>query len=124
MQNYLLIDDIDGIQKIITVYEGGGYFDSTKVLWDSRIDGPVTSVIIDPTKLGGWKRDAQNTFVFDPVKKSTSDAAVIAKQNAQTNEAATVLARKSAIKAVSSAATAADLKAVLVALIQHLGLDQ
>lgn len=41
----LLVINRDGItREIITIHESGGYYDSTKVLWDERTDGELPSI--------------------------------------------------------------------------------
>lgn len=40
----LLVDNPQGIQEIIEVGEGGGYYDQTKVLWDERVDGRLPDI--------------------------------------------------------------------------------
>lgn len=118
----ILIDNTLGYQEIIQVGDGGGYFDLSKVLWDERIDGPLDVAGVN-AQIGGWTR-AGKSLAFDALKKSASDAALAAIQTANDSKAAAVSSRKSVMKAVQSANTAAELKAVLVAIIQHLGFDQ
>ena len=47
----LLVNTPSGVQQIIQVGEGGGYFDSALVIWDDRIDGPLPEI-----RLGGMLR--------------------------------------------------------------------
>lgn len=47
----LLIINIAGIQEVIEVGEGGGYFDQSKVLWDENVDGQLPNIT-----LGGMER--------------------------------------------------------------------
>ena len=55
----LLVNSPQGIQQIIEVGEGGGYFDSARVLWDERADGALPAIT-----LGGMKR-VSGALVFD-----------------------------------------------------------
>lgn len=55
----LLVNTPDGIQDIIEVGEGGGYFDLSLVLWDERLDGPLPEGII----VGGMIRE-ENSLVY------------------------------------------------------------
>ena len=49
----LLVNTPSGAQEIITVGEGGGYFDEARVLWDERVDGVLPEIIIGAMKRVG-----------------------------------------------------------------------
>lgn len=54
----ILVDAPSGAQELITIGVGGGYFDSARVLWDDRTDGPLPIIT-----LGGMvKVDAELVF--------------------------------------------------------------
>lgn len=55
----LLVNTPEGVQDIIVVGEGGGYFDLSLVLWDERLDGPLP----DDTIIGGMIRE-ENSLVY------------------------------------------------------------
>jgi hypothetical protein len=55
----LLINTPSGLQELIEVGEGGGYFDISRVLWDERIDGAIPDITV-----GGMIRQG-NQLVFD-----------------------------------------------------------
>jgi hypothetical protein len=55
----ILVNNPQGIQEIIEVGEGGGYFDASRVLWDERIDGVLPSITV-----GGMVRQG-NQLVFN-----------------------------------------------------------
>ena len=40
----LLVNAPTGVQELIEIGPGGGYFDSSRVLWDERTDGPMPEV--------------------------------------------------------------------------------
>ena len=42
----LLVNTPTGLQELIEVGEGGGYFDASRVLWDERIDGVLPSITV------------------------------------------------------------------------------
>lgn len=46
MTRKLLIDLPGGDQQVITVAEGGGYYDDSAVLWDEGIDGTMPDITI------------------------------------------------------------------------------
>ena len=46
MTRKLLIDLPGGDQQVITVGEGGGYYDDSAVLWDEGIDGTMPEITI------------------------------------------------------------------------------
>jgi hypothetical protein len=47
----LLVNAPSGAQEIIEIRTGGAYFDLSRVLWDTRIDGPLPAI-----QLGGMVR--------------------------------------------------------------------
>ena len=55
----LLVNTPTGLQELIEVGEGGGYFDASRVLWDERIDGVLPSITV-----GGMVRQG-NQLVFN-----------------------------------------------------------
>ena len=68
--NYLLVDNPQGFQSLIEVGTGGGYFEASRVLWDTRIDGPLPEITI-----GGMVRDG-DALAFDQSRMDASTAAV------------------------------------------------
>jgi len=58
----LLVNTPTGSQEIVTVGEGGGYFDESLVLWDERIDGGLPDIT-----LGGMVR-TDGELVFDQAR--------------------------------------------------------
>lgn len=55
----LLINTPSGLQELIEIGEGGGYFDASRVLWDERTDGVLPSITV-----GGMVRQGSQ-LVFD-----------------------------------------------------------
>lgn len=55
----LLVNAPTGVQELIEIGEGGGYFDASRVLWDERIDGTIPNITV-----GGMVRQG-NQLVFD-----------------------------------------------------------
>lgn len=49
----LLVNAPTGVQEIIEIGIGGGYFDLTRVLWDERDDGPLPSITPNSMKRVG-----------------------------------------------------------------------
>lgn len=106
----LLIDAPTGIQEIVEIYQSGGYFDNSRVLFDERKDGPLN---IEMGKLGGYKK-VGNSLSFDQAK---FDADVIIKnQRKSIGDAAN--ANRAKIRDTSKSD-----RERLGALIKHLGLD-
>jgi hypothetical protein len=66
----LLIDTPSGVQEVIEVFEGGGYFDPARVLWDERSDGQLPAIT-----LGGMVRTGE-TLMFSAERKAQHDAAL------------------------------------------------
>lgn len=57
--NKLLVNAPSGVQELIEIGEGGGYFDASRVLWDERTGGSLPSITV-----GGMVRQG-NQLVFD-----------------------------------------------------------
>jgi hypothetical protein len=55
----LLVNTPTGLQELIDMGEGGGYFDASRVLWDERMDGVLPSITV-----GGMVRQG-NQLVFN-----------------------------------------------------------
>jgi hypothetical protein len=55
----LLVNAPSGLQQVIQIGEGGGYFDQSRVLWDERTDGLLPAITV-----GGMKRNG-NSLEFD-----------------------------------------------------------
>ena len=66
----LLVNAPTGEQQIITVGEGGGYFDINRVLWDERIDGALPDIT-----LGGMIR-VDNNLILDETLLAKSVKAI------------------------------------------------
>lgn len=64
----LLVNAPTGIQEVVTVGEGGGYFDASRVLWDARVDGPMPEIT-----LGGMVRQG-NALVFSEARMAETEA--------------------------------------------------
>lgn len=65
----LLVNAPTGLQELTEVGEGGGYFDTARVVWDERVDGPIPAIT-----LGGMVRSGDK-LVLDS-NKLASDAAL------------------------------------------------
>jgi len=89
--NKLLINAPTGIQEIIEVGTGGGYFDPSRVLWDERVDGALPVITI-----GGMKR-VGNALSVDQTLLAASVAT-----NLAASKAAYILAVKSEAGALTS----------------------
>lgn len=71
----ILIQNLKGHQEVINVGSGGGYFDSSKILWDERIHGPFTQ----GEQVGGLAvrdLDGVRSLTFDSALKAIQDASV------------------------------------------------
>lgn len=42
----LLVNAPSGVQEVVQVGPGGGYFDAARVLWDERVDGPLPAITL------------------------------------------------------------------------------
>ena len=78
----LLVNTPRGIQEVIEVNEGGGYFDSSLVLWDERDHGALPEIT-----LGGMVRSG-DSLVFDQGRKDSNDAVSNADDKAELIKAA------------------------------------
>lgn len=67
----ILVNTPSGAQELVDVGPGGGYFDTGRVLWDERTDGPLPAIT-----LGGMVRQG-NALVFSQARKDQHDAALV-----------------------------------------------
>lgn len=65
----LLINRQDGVQELITVGDGGGYFYPARILWHEKTDGPLPAIT-----LGGMVRQ-DNQLVFSDARMTEHSAA-------------------------------------------------
>lgn len=69
----LLVNAPSGAQELIEVFDGGGYFDSSRVVWDERTDGELPEIT-----LGGMVRSG-GSLVYSAERKAQHDAAIAPK---------------------------------------------
>lgn len=86
----LLVNAPSGVQEIITVGNGGGYFDASRVLWDERVDGALPEIT-----LGGMVR-VNGELVFDQARMDQHLAVALAADAARI-QAAIVAATQSSL---------------------------
>jgi hypothetical protein len=60
--NTILVNAPTGKQELITIGPGGGYFDASRVIWDTRTDGALPAIT-----LGGMVRNG-NALAFDQAR--------------------------------------------------------
>ena len=90
----LLVNTPSGAQEIITVGEGGGYFDEARVLWDERVDGVLPEIIIGAMKRVG------DVLIYDAALDAETVAANQARQVSAAREAAKTT-RATAVEAIT-----------------------
>ena len=65
----LLVDTPSGKQELVIIGPGGGYFDPSRVVWDTRTDGALPDI-----NLGGMVRSG-NSLAFDQARMDQHTAA-------------------------------------------------
>lgn len=65
----LLVNTPTGLQEIIEIGKGGGYFDAARVVWDERTDGPMPELT-----MGGMKRGDGRVLTVDAALLSADTA--------------------------------------------------
>ena len=111
----LLVIQPTGEQKLITIGEGGKYFDSSLVHWDERIDGPFPDGQIGD--VGKLKRSG-NDLVIDAAIETAHNAALAAQQASS----AVVQARLDNMNTVGAANSIVALRGIVQDILKHLGL--
>lgn len=66
----ILVDAPSGVQELIEVGPGGGYFDESRIVWDERKDGKIPAITV-----GGMKREGKR-LVFDAALLASHEAAI------------------------------------------------
>jgi hypothetical protein len=83
----LLVNTPTGAQELIAVGQGGGYFDSARVLWDERTDGDLPANITP----GGMVRNG-NALAFDQARMDQHTAAIAPEEAERVRRAAVAAA--------------------------------
>jgi hypothetical protein len=115
----ILINDIDGLQKMLEVHKSGGYFDQSRVIWNEKVDGQFPEEHID--HIGGLSRSGNN-LIFS---QATYDAQQVAIQAAKDEEENKANLKQQAIESIRSSdingvSTIAGIKPILKAIVDYL----
>lgn len=73
----ILVNAPSGIQEVIEIEDGGGYFDPALVLWDERGDGPLPAIT-----LGAMVRNG-SALEFDQARMDADTGLKVARQAAE-----------------------------------------
>jgi hypothetical protein len=114
----LLVNALDGEQKLIEVFEGGSYCEPERVLWDERKDGPIPTGTVEG--LGGWSREG-DVLLLDTTKRDAQAARALLRKQAQEAKEQTRKDRRERFKAAPAASTLPELKAIVLDLLKELG---
>jgi hypothetical protein len=100
----LLVNTPSGEQAIVEVEESGGYFDSSRIVWDERTDGALPAGIT----LGGMVREAVSpaTLAFDQARMDEHLAALPKPQVVSMRQARLALLAAGKLAAVDAAIAA------------------
>lgn len=114
----LLVNAPSGNQELIVVYEGGDYFDQSRVLWNELKHGPLPAAV--PPQVGGWVVDVDSPrkLKFDAAKYDAQKQVELQTATAQAAQAQAVIDAQAKIKTVDWDAIKSidDLKDVVKAL--------
>lgn len=114
----LIVDTPSGKQEVISVGIGGGYFDTTLVVWDERINGPIPPEVV--SALGSLKRAEDGSLNLDDKDRKAIHEQAVTKD---TQAIDAVKQRKNRLKALASANTLPELKAAIIDIVKLLGLE-
>lgn len=115
----LLVETPQGIQELIEVGPGGGYFDLARVTWDERIHGPFPPAL--RPEVGGLVRSGAS-LVVDAAKKASYLSAKQAAADLVTARQAARVARRARLATANPGA--ANSVVELRAIVQDLLDDQ
>ena len=62
----------DGVQRLQVIHESGGFYDKTKVVWDERVDGPLSAE--HEAAVGGLVRSKEGVLSVDDAKLAAQQA--------------------------------------------------
>ena len=112
----LLVDAPDGLQRLIEVREGGGYFDLARVLWDERLDGKFPPEHLP--NVGGLVR-SNGSLSVNAAKLSAYQAAIAAAVTAESTRQARIDAALNLLKTqpLGGALTATEVSNLVKALV-------
>lgn len=113
----LIVITPSGEQQVISVDITGSYFDKSRVLWDTSIDGQIPDSVL--TAVGSLGKNTDGSInLSDNVNKLAHDSAVADVAQQAANKAN----RIATIKNVGAINTLPELKLVVQKLVEHLGL--
>lgn len=112
----LLVNNPQEKQEIITVFEGGGYFDQSRVLWDERKDGPFPENLRD--KVGGLVRSGKD-LVVDQAKLDAAAALKADNDSRESARASRVALAKELLRQadLTKTFTAAEIQALVKSIV-------
>jgi hypothetical protein len=79
----LIVNTLSDTQEIVEVGKTGGYFDKSKVVYDEREDGELTTDQI--SKVGGYTRQG-DSLVFSQVEYDTNQTKINDELNIRINK--------------------------------------
>lgn len=81
----LIVNTPQGKQEMIKVGKGGGYFDSSRVVWDEQEDGPLPEGV-EPGKLVRTDRGLEEDLSFTPPRENITARQLGREINAKRSE--------------------------------------
>jgi hypothetical protein len=115
----LIVNTPEGIQELIEVGYGGGYFDLSLVVWDERSHGKLSDATL--SQVGGLVRSG-NQVQFDSSRLAANEAKKTAKAAKEQEAVKDTADRRARIKNIKSANSVSELRQVVQDLVDHLGL--
>jgi len=116
----LIINDLDGIQKLLIVDRTGNYFDPNRVIYDSKLHGEPSSTVL--SQVGGLSRDGNGVLQFNASAKALNDTKISDTNSSRATDETDRLARLSRLSDISSANTVTQLRSIVDDLIDQLRL--
>lgn len=115
----LIYINAQGIQQCEEVGPGGGCNDKSKEIWNENTDGPIDPELL--LHVGSLKRDGKEIKVDDAEGKKNAEAKLKYQAESEKSEKEKSV-RKEIFKSINKAATVEEVRAVLKALLEELGL--
>lgn len=116
----VVINEVDGLQKILVLGLGGSYNIPERLVFDEAVDGLLPSNL--ETNVGGLVRQIDGKVVVDPVLLAQAQAQKQTKDQVKAKEESDKAVRLANFKKIATLNTLPELKAILKDIIDHLGL--
>ena len=119
MAELIINKPVSELQKIIKLGPGGKYFDTSRIVWDDSVHGPLTDEL--RAQVGGLSRSG-DTVTFDQTAKDANDLKISNLIQAEVDEKAEQINRTARLRGAGSANSISELRSLVQDIVKELGI--